>query len=82
MRMQRGVKLGTYSDAKGVKEWPYFRDDVGLNRTESETTKLWDTECGKVGSIARRAEQACCSPDAPLMDVSHRHSRVAWGRWG
>jgi hypothetical protein len=47
-RLQRGVKLGEYSTVKGVQEWPYFRDDVGLNRTESETTKTWDTQCGKV----------------------------------
>ena len=52
MRMQRGVKLGAFSDAKGVKDWPYFRDDVGLNRTVSETTKVWDTECGKVGGAS------------------------------
>jgi hypothetical protein len=59
MRMQRGVKLGMYSDAKERKQWPYFRDEVGLNRTESETTKVWDTECGKVRCFALSAEQSC-----------------------
>mmetsp|Transcript_26035 Transcript_26035/g.49462 ORF Transcript_26035/g.49462 Transcript_26035/m.49462 type:complete len:261 (+) Transcript_26035:325-1107(+) len=50
-RRAKGVGKGFFSDNAGIKPWPYVRDNVGIDRTESETTKHWDTQCGKINKL-------------------------------